>query len=208
MESSALDPLYLITDRNAPPSGDLLGALEAALAGGVRFVQYREKDLSYDERLKLGREVASLASEHGARLLVNGDPELADALGADGVHLGKGTISVSAVRAGGYAGLIGYSAHSGEEAAAAFAEGADFVTFSPVFPTNSKFSSGPVLGLEAFARECEAAGGPVYALGGVGAQNASACLARGAHGVALIGAVLAADDPARAAREVRAALSA
>ncbi len=206
MESSALDPLYLITDRNAPPSGDLLDALEAALAGGVRFVQFREKDMPFEERLRLGREVASLASEHGARLLVNGDPELADALGADGVHLGKGTVSVSEVRAGGYSGLIGYSAHSGEEAAAAFAEGADFVTLSPVFPTNSKFSSGAVLGLDKFEKEREVAGGPVYALGGVGAENASACIERGASGVALIGAVLAADDPARAAREVRAAL--
>lgn len=206
MESSALDPLYLITDRNAPPSGDLPGALEAALAGGVRFVQYREKDLPFEEHLRLGREIASLTNEHGARLLVNGDPELAEALGADGVHLGKGTVSVSAVRTEGYAGLIGYSAHSGEEAARAFAEGADFATLSPVFPTRSKFSSGPVLGLEAFERECKVAGGPVYALGGVDAQNASACLEKGARGVALIGAILGADDPARAAREVRAAL--
>ncbi|MCY3825698.1 MAG: thiamine phosphate synthase [Nitrospinae bacterium] len=206
MEPSTLDPLYLITDRNAPPSDDLLGALDTALIGGVRFLQYREKDLPYAERLELGREVASLANEHGARLIVNGDPELADALGADGVHLGKGTVSVSAVRAEGYSGLIGYSAHSGEEAARAFAQGADFATLSPVFPTRSKFSSGPVLGLEKFERECEVAGGPVYALGGVGAENASVCLERGARGVALIGAVLAAEDPARAAREVRAAL--
>lgn len=206
MESSALDPLYLITDRNAPPSGDLPGALDAALAGGVRFVQFREKDLPYAERLGLGREVASRAFEHGARLLVNGDPDLADALGADGVHLGKGTVSVSAVRTEGYGGLIGYSAHSGEEAAAAFAEGADFATLSPVFPTNSKFSSGPVLGLDAFGRELGIARGPVYALGGVDALNASMCIERGARGVALIGAILGADDPARAAREVHAAL--
>lgn len=207
MGSATLDPLYLITDRNAPPSGDLLGALEAALRGGVRFVQFREKDLPYQERLRLGREVASRASEHGARLLVNGDPELADALGADGVHLGKGTISVSAIRAEGFAGLIGYSAHSGEEAARAFSEGADFVTLSPVFPTKSKFSSGPLLGLDAFERELKIAGGPVYVLGGVGAENAASCLERGARGVALIGAILGADDPARAAREVRAALA-
>ena len=201
-----LDPLYLITDRNAPPSGDFLSALEAALSGGVRFVQFREKDLPVDERLKLGREVTSLANEHDACLLVNGGAELAKTLDADGVHLGKGTVSVSAVRAGGYKGLIGYSAHSGEEAARAFSEGADLVTLSPVFPTNSKFSSGPVLGLDKFERELAVAGGTVYALGGVGTENASSCIERGAHGVALIGAILAADDPARAAREVRAAL--
>ena len=111
------------------------------------------------------------------------------------------------MRAEGYSGLIGYSAHSGVEAADAFAQGADFVTLSPVFPTNSKFSSGPVLGLDAFERELTVAGGPVYALGGVGAANASACVERGAHGVALIGAILGADDPAQAAREVRAALA-
>ncbi|MCE2453744.1 MAG: thiamine phosphate synthase [Nitrospinae bacterium] len=128
MGSSALDPLYLITDRNAPPSGDFLSALEAALSGGVRFVQFREKDLPYAERLRLGQEIASLTSDHGACLIVNGDIDLADALDADGVHLGKGTVSVSAMRASGYAGLIGYSAHAGVEAADAFAEGADFVT--------------------------------------------------------------------------------
>ena len=126
---------------------------------------------------------------------MNGDPELAEALGADGVHLGKGTVSVSTLRAEGYSGLIGYSAHSGVEAADAFAQGADFVTLSPVFPTNSKFSSGPVLGLDAFERELTVAGGPVYALGGVGAANASACVERGAHGVALIGAILGAGRP-------------
>ena len=207
MESSALDPLYLITDRNAPPSGDLPGALEAALAGGVRFVQFREKDLPSAERLKLGREIASLTSEHGACLIVNGDPELAGALKADGVHLGKGTVSVSAMRASGYAGLIGYSAHAGVEAADAFAESADFVTLSPVFPTKSKFSSGPFLGLDAFERELAIANGRVYALGGVGAENASSCIERGAHGFGLIGAILAADDPAHEAREVRAALT-
>ncbi len=207
MESSAFDPLYLITDRNAAPSGDFLSALEAALSGGVRFVQFREKDLPVDERLKLGREVTSLANEHGACLIVNGDIDLADALEADGVHLGKGTVSVSALRAGGYKGLIGYSAHSGEEAARAFSEGADFVTLSPVFPTNSKFSAGPVLGLDKFERELAIANGRVYALGGVGAENASSCIERGAHGVGLIGAILAADDPAHAAREVRAALT-
>ena len=207
MGSLKLDPLYLITDRNAPPSGDLLGPLEAALTGGVRFVQFREKDLPYEERLRLGREVASLSNEHGARLLVNGDPELAEALDADGVHLGKGTVSVSTLRLGGYSGLIGYSAHSGVEAAGAFAQGADFVTLSPVFPTNSKFSSGPLLGLDKFGREVAVAGGPVYALGGVGAGNASMCLQKGAHGIALIGAILGADDPAQAAREMRAALA-
>ncbi|MDP6279845.1 MAG: thiamine phosphate synthase, partial [Nitrospinota bacterium] len=85
------DPLYLITDRNAPPSGDITGALRGALEGGVRFLQFREKDLPRQERLDLGREVMSLAGEFGARVIVNGSPELAGELGAAGVHLGKAT---------------------------------------------------------------------------------------------------------------------
>ena len=203
-----LDPLYLITDRSAPPSGDFLGALSSAFAGGVRLVQFREKDLPPGERLRLGEQVAALAEKRGARVLVNGDPRLAEALGAAGLHLGKGTVSVRETRARGYRGLIGYSAHDGAEAADALAQGADFATLSPVFPTNSKFSSGPALGLDALGRACAACGGPLYALGGVDERRAPGCVARGARGVALIGAILGADDPARAARAVRAAIAA
>ncbi|MEE9274648.1 MAG: thiamine phosphate synthase [bacterium] len=202
-----LDPLYLITDRNAPPGGDLLAALEAALAGGVRLLQFREKDLSPRARYDLGREVMRLAGARGARVIVNGDPALALALGAAGVHLGKETLPVEAVRAGlGYAGLIGYSAHGGAEAAAALAAGADFVTLSPIFPTRSKHPSAPPLGPEGLRAEAAGLSGPVYALGGVDAGNAPACLEAGAHGVALIGAVLGAPSPEEAARALRAAL--
>lgn len=201
-----LEPLYLITDRSAPPSGDLLGALRGALEGGVRFFQFREKDMPPGERLALGREVAALAGEFGARFLVNGDPALAGELGAAGVHLGKGTISVEEARDRLGGGLIGYSAHTGGEAAEAFAKGADFVTLSPVFPTRSKFSSRPALGIAGFRYDVQACAGPVYALGGVGAENAAECLEAGAHGVALIGAILGAAGPAAAAAGVLRAL--
>jgi len=199
--SGALDPLYLITDRNASPSGDLPGALKGALKGGVRLVQFREKDLPVPERLALGREVMALAGAFSARVIVNGNPALADELGAAGVHLGKSTAPVGEVRAT-YHGLIGYSAHSGGEAAEAFAAGADFVTMSPVFLPTSKAASGPILGLEGFRFDVQACGGPVYALGGVSADNAAACIEAGAYGVALIGAILGAPDPARAVAEI------
>jgi thiamine-phosphate pyrophosphorylase len=205
--SGELDPLYLITDRSVPPGGAFLRALEGALEGGVRLIQFREKDLPARERLALGREVAALAAGAGARLIVNGDPELADALGAAGVQLGKATLPVDALRRRGYGGWIGYSAHSGGEAAEAFAGGADFVTLSPVFPTRSKYSPGPVLGIEGFRFDVQACGGPVYALGGISAGNAAACIEAGAHGVALIGSILGAPDPARAAAAIRTALT-
>ncbi len=209
-----LDPLYLITDRDVPPSGDFLGALRLALEGGVRFLQFREKDLSPRARLELGEKVMKLAGEFGAAVIVNGDPALAGILGAAGVHLGKETLSVRAVRERlGYKGLIGYSAHSGPEAAEAFAEGADFAVLSPVFPTKSKYSSAPVLGLDGFGAEMKHLTGagrslPVYALGGIGAENAADCLRAGARGVALVGGILGAEDPAAAASEIRKAMAA
>ncbi len=208
-----LDPIYLLTDRGVPPSGDFLGALRSALEGGVRFLQFREKDLAPRARLELGEKVMALAGEFGAEVIVNGDPALAEVLGAAGVHLGKDTLSVKDVRERlGYKGLIGYSAHSGPEAAEAFAAGADFSVLSPVFQTKSKFTSGPVLGLDGFRAEMDRIGGagghnPVYALGGVGADNAADCLRAGARGVALIGGILGAGDPAAAASEIRKAMT-
>lgn len=182
-----------------------MGALKSALEGGVRLVQFREKDLPAPERLVLGREVMALAGVFGARVIVNGDSALADELGAAGVHLGKSTAPVGEVRAA-YRGLIGYSAHSGGEAAEAFAAGADFVTLSPVFPPTSKAASGPCLGLAGFRFDVQACGGPVYALGGVSPDNAAACIEAGAYGVALIGAILSAADPARTAADILKAL--
>ncbi len=208
-----LDPIYLITDRNAPPSGDLLGALRSALEGGVRFLQFREKDLPTRERMALGEKVMALAAAFDAAVIVNGDPALAEALGAAGVHLGKTTRSVQEVRGRlGYKGLIGYSAHSGQEAADAFAAGAAFSVLSRVFPTKSKFTSGPVLGLDGFRAEMDRVSeagrsAPVYALGGVGVENTADCLRAGAYGVALIGGILGAADPAIAASEIRKAMS-
>ena len=207
-----LDPIYLITDRKAPPSGDLLEALRGALEGGVRFLQFREKDLPPRERRELGEKVMALAGEFDAAVIVNGDPALAEALGAAGVHLGKETLSIQEIRGLGYKGLIGYSAHSGQEMSEAFAAGAAFSVLSPVFPTKSKYSGGPFLGLHGFRAGVDRVrdagqSAPVYALGGVGADNAADCLRAGAQGVALIGGILGAKDPAAAASEIRKAMA-
>lgn len=208
-----LDQIYLITDRNTPPSGDFLGALRAALEGGVRFLQFREKDLPPRERLGLGEKVMALAKEFDATVIVNASVDLAEALGASGVHLGKSTLSVEEVRGGlRYRGLIGYSAHNGQEVVDAFEAGADFAVLSPVFETRSKISAGPFLGLAGFRDQMDRVKeyghlSPVFALGGIGAENTADCLRAGAFGVALIGGILGVADPAAAALEIRRALS-
>ena len=195
--------LYLITDRRQARGGDLAGAVERALAGGVRAVQLREKDLTGKELYELALALRLLTSRHGARLLINDRVDVALAAGADGVHLGVGSIPpAEARRLIGPRGLIGCSAHTLGELEAAEAGGADFATFGPVYATPSKAAYAPPVGIGELRRACAAARIPVFALGGVGTGNVTETLAAGAWGVGTISAVLSAPDPGAAAREI------
>lgn len=193
--------LYLITDRRQAPGGDIVSAVERALAGGVRAVQLREKDLGGRELHGLARAMRDRTARYGAKLLVNDRVDVALAVGADGVHLGVASMPPRDARALlGAAALIGCSAHSAGEVAEA--DGADFVTFGPVYATPSKARYGPPVGVDALREACAAARVPVFALGGVGARNAGEAVAAGAAGVAAISAIVAAADPAAAAAEL------
>lgn len=193
--------LYLITDRKQVPAGrTLIEAVRAALEGGVRAVQLREKDLPAAALYLLALELRELTARYGARLLINDRLDVAQAVGADGVHLGGHSLPVTAAR--GLLGpdrLIGVSTHRPEEVAAAKRDGADFVTFGPVFYTPSKAAYGAPAGFDQLRSACAAAPLPVLALGGVTAERIPALLDAGAAGAALISAVLAAGDPAAAA---------
>lgn len=196
--------VYLITDRRLASGGDLLSAVERALAGGVRAVQLREKDLGGRELLDLARKMRALTARRGAKLLINDRVDIALASGADGVHLGESSISPGeARRLLGPGRLIGASTHSGEQLAAAEADGADFAVFGPVYYTPSKAKYGPPLGVDALRRACASARIPVFALGGVKAQNIAEVMTAGADGIAMISAILAAEDPEAAASDIR-----
>lgn len=174
--------LYLITDRKLVP--DLPAALERALAGiprGAAAVQLREKDLPARELVTLGREVQEVCRRNGAPLLINDRLDVACALGADGVHLGGGSVEVDdARRLLGPGKLVGASCH--DDAELLRRAGADFATFSPIFPSPGK---GAPIGLGAL-RHAAAAPLPLFALGGVDEGNARGALEAGAHGVAAI----------------------
>lgn len=195
--------LYLITDRHQTAGRPLLEVVEAALSGGVRAVQLREKDLPVSELYELAWDLRALTARYDARLLINDRIDVALAVEADGVHLGKNSLPVTAARRIAPDLLIGYSSHGVGEAAAALAKGADFVTFGPVFPTPSKAAYGDPLGLGELSRACSAVGGPVFALGGVKLENLKQVVASGCHRVAVISAILGAADPAAAAEEFR-----
>ncbi|CAH2029860.1 thiamine phosphate synthase [Trichlorobacter ammonificans] len=195
--------LYLITDRHRTANRPLPEVVAAALAGGVRTVQLREKDLPPAELYDLAWELRELTARFDARLLINDRIDVALAVEADGVHLGINSLPVTAARRIAPDLLIGYSSHGVGEAAAALAKGADFVTFGPVFPTPSKAAFGEPKGCAELARACATLHGPVFALGGVTLDNLDHVTATGCHRVAVIGAILEAPDPAAAAEAFR-----
>lgn len=186
--------LMLITDRRQarrPLSEIARGAFE----GGCRWVSVREKDLATNDRRRLTRELVKLGDTYGATVTLHGDVATAEAARAAGVHVGQGT-SPGAVRSilGGDV-LVGASVHSWDEAEQAQADGADYVTVSPVFQTASKPGYGPALGLEILSEFCAALQTPVVALGGITPDNAADCIAAGAGAVAVMGEIMRASDP-------------
>ena len=195
--------VYLISDRHQCRDEDLFCRVERALCGGVRAVQFREKDLSTRERFELGVALRGITSEFGAKLFVNGDAALARAIRADGVHLPVEGLPVDVCRKVlGPEMFIGVSTHSIDEAKEAKSNGADFVTYGPVFYTQSKAMYGSPVGLESLRTICAKIGLPVFALGGVGSDNIEDVISAGARGVAMISAILAADDVRSAAAQI------
>ncbi|MDH5763527.1 MAG: thiamine phosphate synthase [Nitrospinota bacterium] len=178
--------LYLITDRSLLPEDQFLAGIEAALKGGVRAIQLREKNLTDNELRVLAQDILKLTQKYNARLIINHRADLAHAIGADGVHLTESSTAVRKVRKQ-YPGLlIGKSTHSLEGAMRAQHQGADFVTFSPVYDTPSKQPYGPSQGLEKLKQVCAKLDIPVLALGGIDLSRITPVREQGAFGVALI----------------------
>ena len=198
-------PLLVISDRRQARR-PLEEIAEAAFAGGCRWFSLREKDLPSAERRALLGALMVLGRRNGATVTVHEDIDAAVAAGADGVHLPSGG-SPKAARSRLPGALIGASAHSAEEASALLRAGADYVTVSPVFLTESKPGYGPALGLDGLARIVTQASGPVIALGGISAETAPLCLAGGAQGVAVMGEVMRAADPRAAVEAILRAIS-
>ncbi len=186
--------IYLVTDRRQL-STPFFDGIEEALKGGIRAIQLREKDLSVRELLVLAAGLRELTSRYDARLFINDRVDVAMVVEADGVHLGAGGMPVDSVRrlTGGDM-LIGVSTHSLGDAEAAEREGADFITFGPVYETPSKMKYGPPQGTEKLQ---EVAGNiriPVFAIGGIKRENISEVRDAGARGIALISGILASDS--------------
>jgi len=195
--------LYLITDRRLFVDRDsLLNGVEDALRAGVKAVQLREKDMSIKELLDTAYRMKGLTSGYGARLFVNDRIDVALCTEADGVHLGQTGIPVHAVRKMvGKKMLIGASTHNLTEALAAEKEGADFITFGPLYDTPSKRRFGKPLGLDVLKSVSEKLSVPVFGIGGIKQENIRDVIRSGAYGIALIRGILGEVDVAVTARK-------
>jgi thiamine-phosphate pyrophosphorylase len=188
--------LYLVTDRTQTRGRDLLWVLEQALDGDVKAVQLREKDLSGKELFELAEKSNMLCRRYSAQLFINDRVDVALAVDAHGVQLGKTSIPIETARALlGPGKSIGFSAHSLEEARQAEQGGADFVLFGPVYFTPSKAGYGAPQGLTPLQEIVVKISRPVYAIGGIKSDSIADLRRVGVRGVALISAIISADDP-------------
>lgn len=190
--------LYAITP-DGLPAAELFARAEAALAGGTRLLQYRDKLAEPAERRPVAEALAAACARHGAALIINDDAELALAVGAPGVHLGKDDGDLAAARRClGPGLLIGASCYADPARAAAAAPHVDYLAFGAVFPSSVK--PGAVAAPLALLGAAKAAHGlPICAIGGITLANAPRVIAAGADWLAVITDLFSAPDIAERA---------
>ena len=199
--------LYVVTDRSLTRGRPLELVVEASLQGGAKAIQLREKDLSARALHELAQRLLPIVHSRGAVLLINDRIDLALTLPIDGVHLARTSLPPAEARdLLGPGRLIGVSCHSVHEAIEA-QDGADFIVLGPLFFTPSKGSYGAPVGLERLREVRRHVALPILGIGGITASNAVGVIEAGADGVAAISAVMAADDPASAVRDMLDAVS-
>lgn len=193
--------LYAVTDRSWLKPGETLAeVVETLLKAGVTCVQLREKEAEDALILQEARELKVLCHRYGVPFLVNDRPDLAQAVGADGVHVGQEDTGLTEARnLLGPNALLGGSAHTVEEALAAQAAGADYLGCGAVFGSGTKHNVSQ-MPLETLTAICQAVDIPVVAIGGVSLDNLPLLADTGIAGVAVISGLFAADDKTEAAQ--------
>ena len=201
--------MYLVASPKWPIAR-LLSIVAEALEGGASSVQLRDKGAyAAEEKLEAGRGLRELCDRYGVPFLVNDDPEVARQLAADGVHLGRDDPSPRIARALlGPRAIVGVTVYgkAGEEEAAA-AAGADYISVGPFFPSPTK-PEEPVLPFHLLDVVVRRSRLPVFAIGGIRAENAGQLARHRVAGVAVLSAIMDAEDPRGATEAIRQALEA
>ena len=199
--------LYLVTDRGLARGRSTLEIVKAAVHGGATVVQLREKDCSPREFIEQAFSIKEFLKDHGVPLIINDRLDVAQAVKADGVHLGQGDMPLGlAKQILGNSMIIGISAESLQDAIEAEKGGADYLGVSPIYATPTKTDTAPPLGLAGLKKIRKAVQLPLVGIGGLSKENAADVIRSGADGVAVVSAIVAADDPETAARELRQAI--
>ena len=185
--------LYFITDRHKCQPRPLTEVVKEACEAGIKAVQLREKDLSPVELFHMAEELKKICQSYRAKLFINDRMDVAMAVEADGIQLTSKSLPVDVVRRF-YSRLIGVSTHSLDEALLAQKGGADFILFGPVFYTPSKIQYGEPQGLSRLQHITLNVKLPVFAVGGITSDRAKTCLEAGAHGVAVISAIMSSEN--------------
>jgi thiamine-phosphate pyrophosphorylase len=196
--------LYLVTDRGLARGRSNIEIVTAAVRGGVSVVQLREKDCSTREFIEQGLAIKKILKDHGVPLIINDRLDVAQAVDADGVHLGQTDMQLAfAKRILGDSMIIGISAESVQDAIEAEKGGADYLGVSPIYATPTKTDAAPALGLDGLREIRKAVGLPLVGIGGLNTENAADVIRNGADGVAVVSAIVAADDPETAAGSLK-----
>ncbi|MFU1779969.1 thiamine phosphate synthase [Haloarcula japonica] len=202
--------VYLVTQESLSAGRTTDEIVADAIDGGVGVVQLREKDRTARERYELGLELRELTREAGVTFVVNDRIDLAQALDADGVHLGDDDLPVPVARELlGDDALIGRSVSTVEDAQEAASAGADYLGVGAVFATGSKDDIDDeeyAIGTDRVAAIAEAVDVPFVGIGGITAENAPEVVDAGADGVAVITDITRADDPAAATEALHSAV--
>ena len=196
--------LYLVTDRGLARGRSTVEVVKAAVSGGVTCIQLREKDCSTLEFIEQARAIKNFLEEREVPLIINDRLDVALAVGADGVHLGQKDMPLEMARKiAGSSMLIGISAESVQDAVEAENGGADYLGVSPIYATPTKTDTAPPLGIQGLREIKNRVKIPLVGIGGLNNSNAAEVIRNGADGVAVVSAIVAAEDPETAAMNLK-----
>ena len=196
--------LYLVTDRGLARDRSMLEIVRAAVQGGVTCVQLREKECSTLDFIEQAFTIKDFLKSRGVPLIINDRVDVALAIEADGVHLGQTDMPLEiAKKIVGDSMIIGISAEALADAIEAEKGGADYLGVSPIYATPTKTDTAPPLGLEGLRAIRAAVNLPLVAIGGLNRDNSAAVIQNGGDGLAVVSAIVAADDPVTAAADLK-----
>ncbi|MEI7880793.1 MAG: thiamine phosphate synthase [bacterium] len=192
--------LYLVTSQALSAGRSTVEIVGAALAGGVKLIQLREKDMPLRAYFELAGQIREMTLRAGCLLIINDRVDVALAVEADGVHLGQADFPIPAARRLAPELIIGASTHNVEEAIRAQDEGASYINIGPIYPTGTKIWEGEYLGLDGLRTIAAVAKVPFTVMGGIKQNHLPGLINAGARIIALVTAVTAAPDVEEATR--------